>query len=341
MRKHWFKLLLLAVALILAVAVWGVLDTLWHSMETFEANSEIGAVTEYFNHFAAGDYETAAQTSDFTFGEKNSKEDYIRYLKDSFGSDFSDLRFAGRDGDTPGEKIYRIYSGNKCIGQVRLVPHNGKRNWKVIAMVDYIDPITVTAPASVNVTANGFTLTEGTPSVNPDFEGVKDVFEVPQRLTYTLEGYLYEPQLKGVTRDGVECSLVKDEDGNGTMTVPPSEQQKTEYETVMQDFSKLYACYIAKDSTFARLKAKMDASTPLYQAVRTFSNYWYNTHSGYEFRNWEFTDVECSGDGFFAGTVRFDHIVFWRGEEKNYPSAYRLSFRQVDGKWLLVDMKYL
>jgi hypothetical protein len=56
-KKHWFKLTLLALAAILGVVVWGLLDTLWHNMEEFEAASETGAITEYFAHLQAENYE--------------------------------------------------------------------------------------------------------------------------------------------------------------------------------------------------------------------------------------------------------------------------------------------
>ncbi len=341
MKKHWFKWTLLALAAILTVVVWGVLDTLWHSLEEYEANSEVGAVSEYFSRFSNGDYETAAETSGISFDGKITKEDYIRYLKETFGTDLSNLRYAGRESDVAGEKIYRIYSGNTALGEVNLAPIEGDRKWNVTACLKYQDPVTVTAPAGVTVSANGVVQTSEVSASDPHFKGVESVFDVPQQVTYTLDGYLYAPQISGVASDGTVCSLVTDDEGNSALTVPPSEEQKAEYETLMQDFSKLYACYIAKDTTFARLRAKMDASTPFYESVRTFSNYWYNTHSGYEFRNWELFDIECTGEGFFSGSVKFDHVVFWRGEEKIYPSSFRLSFRQVKGTWLLVDLKYL
>ncbi|MBQ1965313.1 MAG: hypothetical protein II348_01400 [Clostridia bacterium] len=341
-KKHWFKLTLLALAAILGVVVWGLLDTLWHNMEEFEAASETGAITEYFAHLQAENYEPIFESSGFEFNEKNTREDYVKYLQDSFGTDFSDLRFAGRDSEVAGEKIYRIYSGNTPLGEVNLIPQDGDRNWRVSAVVKYADPITLTAPSHVTVYANGVAQTGGEAFANPDFKDTGTAFEVPQQVTYPVEGYLYAPKLSGTAANGTPCAVKTDEEtGECTMFVAPSEVQRAEYEAVMKEFSQLYACYIAKDSSFARLRVKMDTSTPFYKAMSTFSNYWYNEHSGYEFRNWELFDIECSADGFFSGSVKFDHIVFWRGEEKNYASSYRLSFRQVNGQWLLVDLKYL
>ena len=343
MKKHWFKLALLSLALVLGIVVWALLDTLWHNMEAYEAASEIGAVTEYFDRLAQGDYHTAAETSGFVFDEKNSKEDYIRYLKETFGNDFSDLRFAGRESEREGEKIYRIYSGDTPLGEVFLIPVTGQeRNWKAVAAVEYAPALTVTAPSTVTVSANGVAVPSSeTTASHEDFNGVADLFEIPLQATYTLDQYLYTPEITGVAYDGTPCTVTKQEDGTVALKVPAQDGKVTEYEAVMEDFSKLYACYIAKDTTFAALKVKMDSSTPFYEALRTFSNYWYTTHTGYEFRNWQFSEIECPAEGYFSGTVRFDHAVFWMGKENVYPSAYRLSFRQQDGAWLLVDMKIL
>lgn len=342
MKKHWFKFTLLALALVLGIVVWALLDTLWYNMESYEAASEIGAVTEYFDRFSRGDYDTAAETSGFVFDEKNSKEDYIRYLKDRFGNDFSDLRFAGREAEREGEKIYRIYSGDTPMGEVCLIPvTDGARNWKVVAQVEYAPALTVTAPSTVKVFANGVNVSTETTYDNEDFKGVAELFDIPQQATYTLEQYLYTPEITGVAYDGTPCSVFKQEDGSLLLKVPPKDGTAAEYEQVMKDFSQLYARYIATDATFAAVKVKMDPSTPFYEALRTFTNYWYNAHSGYEFRNWQFSDIERPADGYFAGTIRFDHAVFWLGKENVYPSAYRLSFRYKDGAWLLVDMKIL
>lgn len=345
MKKHWFKFVLLALVCILSVAVWGLLDTLWNSMVEYEAASEIGAVTEYFERFAQGDYDTAADTCGMEFTEKVPREDYIRYLQETFGSDFSDLRFAGRDGDKAGEKLYRIYSGNTALGTVRLIPVTGQsRNWHVVSEVEYADPILVNAPETVTVTANGIPvkLPEDAPKTpDEDFKLLEQVLTVPQRVSYTVEGYLYAPVIAGTAPDGTPCLSAVDENGTIVLTVPPTEAQAAEYETVMKDFATVYACFIAKDAAFGKVAAKMDRNTPFYEAVRTFSNYWYNTHNGYEFRNWQISEMVRPADGLFAGTIRFDHVVFWKGEEKIYHSAYRLCFRQVNGVWLLVDLKMI
>ncbi len=341
MRKHWFKILLLALVLVLGVAVWGVLDTLWNNMAAYESASEIGAVSEYFNRFAAGDYDTAVETSGFVFDEKNSKEDYVQYLKDTFGSDFSDLRFAGRDADEKGEKLYRVYCGNKPKGFVRLIPVTGQaRNWKVVCEVTFAAPLSVTAPSFVAVSANGVVQTPPAEavSVNKDFSDLKDVYAVPTITEYTLTGYLYTPTVSGVAPDGTVCDVQTAQDGSVVLTVPVEEAKKAEYEGLMTDFAKLYARFISEDATFAALKSKMMTGTEFYESVRTFYNGWYTTHTGYEFRNLEISNLARTDENTFVGNIKFDYVVFRGTKEHVYPSSYRLSFCRSDGKWLLGDL---
>lgn len=345
MKKHWFKLVLASLVLVCGVVIWGLLATLWGSMAEYEASSEIGAVTEYFDRFAAGDYNTAADSSGFVFDEKNSKEDYIQYLKDAFGSDFSDLRFAGREGETEGEKTYCIYAGNDPLGLVRLIPvSDGGRRWKVIAEVEYAPSVSILAPAYVTVSANGVQLSpdEGAePVLDEDFKALSGFFEVPAKVAYTLDGYLYEPSVTAVAPDGTPCDLTEAEDGNIVVTVPPTEAQREEFETLMTDFSRLYACFVAKDTSFAQLKPKMIKNTPFYKAVAGFYNGWYISHTGYEFRDMRISDIVRPAEGYFAGTICFDHVILRNKKENVYSTSYRLSFREVDGVWLLADLKIL
>ena len=342
MKKHWFKITLLSLVAILTVVVWGLLDTLWNNMEEYEANSEIGAVTEYFQHLANDDYESILQTSGFVFNEKNSREDYIQYLKDIFGSDFSDLRFAGRDGDVAGEKVYRIYSGNTPLGSVRLIPTEGqKRNWNAVAEVKYADPMTVTAPSFVQVSANGKILTPdiGLTAPHEDFVKLDQKIQVPTKETYTLKEYLYAPQLSAVAPDGTECVKTVAEDGMVSFTVPVAEKDKATFEGLMTDFSKLYANYITKDATFKMLKPKMLQGTEFYESVRTFYNGWYIDHTRYEFRDMEISNIIRPDENTFVGDIKFDYLIFRGTKEYKYPSAYRLSFCYSDGQWLLADLK--
>ncbi len=340
MKKHWFKFTLLALTLVLAVVVWGLLDTLWTNMEAFEAASEIGAITEYFDNFAQGDYETAVKTSGFVFDEKNTQEDYIRYLRETYGSDFSDLRFAGSDGEVPGQKAYRIYNGDTRLGSVTLIPVEGqKRNWKVISDVELSPELTVTAPSFVTVLANGLPQTPNEESAvnHPDFADLTEHITVPQTVTYTVGGYLYTPVITGAV-EGYPC-VVTEKENNREITVSVPEEKKAEIEGYMTDFSQLYARYVTEDASFAALKPKMLQGTEFYEKVRTFYSGWYTTHTGYEFRNLQITDVVMADENHFSGTIQFDHVIFRGKKEDVFPSHYRLSFTCKDGQWLLADLK--
>lgn len=341
MKKYWFQLLLLSLALVLGVAVWGVLNSLWKNLEQYEASSEIGAVSEYFRRFSQGDYETVVQMSGFSFDDKNTKEDYIQYLKDTFGTDFSDLRFAGRDSHVAGEKEYRVYSGNTPLGSVRLVPvQGGARNWNVIAEVNYSDPVKVVAPSYVQVAVNGRLQPPDADSTvtNVDFADLEGTIQVPTQVTYTLDGYLYAPEVRGTAPDGTVCIQGEPADGTVSLFVPVSETDREQFESLVTEFSKNYARFISKDASFASLKTKMLAGTEFYESARTFYNGWYTPHTGHEFRDVTVSDLIRTDENTFVGNIKFDYVVFRGTQEYVYPSSYRLSFCCSDGEWLLADL---
>lgn len=345
MRKHWFKFVLLGLTLVCGIGIWVALDCLWDVMAEYEASSEIGAVSAYFDRFASGDYDTAADTSGFPFDEKSPREDYIRYLKNTFGSEFSSFRFAGRNGETQGEKIYGIYADSEFLGEVRLIPsESGERRWNVVAVVEYAEPLTVIAPSYATVSVNGKPATpspDAEPVADEDFLPLAYLIPVPTKVTYHFDGYLFSPQVTAIAPDGTVCVSAQQEDGTVMFSVPLAEGQTEEIPALLSDFATTYAAWIAKDASFSRLQPMLDRSTTFYKDLLEFVNYWFTDHDGYEFRNIQVSDFSRPADGLMAGTVSFEHVVFYKGEELVYETSYRLSYRQVNGAWLMSHLEIL
>ena len=346
-KKHWFKFLLLAVALISAIVVWVLLGSLWSTMEEYEYASETGAVADYFNRFAQGDYDTAADTSGFPFTERATREDYIRYLKETFGSDFSRLRFAGRDGEVEGERLYNIYVDTTLLGTLRLIPEEFEgRAWKPVAVVEYAEPVKVLVPSYASVTVNGVESlasdrTEVASVQDEDFKPLEYLLSVPTKDTYVISGFLFSPEVFAYVPDGTVCRKEVAEDGTIIFTVPETAEQTEPFKTMMQEFSFGYAKWIAKDGKFSAFDDYLDPATKFYQDLKKFDNYWFTAHDGYEFRNVAVSDFSRPAEGLFAGTFIFDHVVFYQGEEIVYHTTYRLLYRNVDGEWLLAGLTIL
>lgn len=346
-KKHWFKLLLLLIAIGCGLCVWQLLDTLWYKMVDYEYASESGAVAAYFDRFAQGDYDTAADTSGFPFTDRAPREDYIRYLKETFGSDFSRLRFAGRDGENEGERLYNIYNESTLLGTLRLIPTELEgRAWTPIALVEYADPVTVVLPAYAGVTVNGEAprgedLVDTPPLEDEDFKPLAYLVTVPTKVTYRFEGYLYSPEIAASAPDGTACRKEIAEDGTIVFTVPEAADQTEAITAMMSDFSLGYARWIAKDGNFSAIRGFLDRSTTFYKDLLEFNNYWFTAHDGYEFRNVKASEFSRPAEGLLAGTFSFDHVVFYKGEEVVYPTKYRLLYRNVDGNWLLAGLTIL
>ncbi|MBQ1965248.1 MAG: hypothetical protein II348_01055 [Clostridia bacterium] len=340
MRKHWFKITLLVFASVCTVVACVFLGLLWNAMEAFEANSEIGAMDAYFSRFSVGDYTTAAETSDFPFDEKSTKEEYIRFLKAEFGSEFSDFRFSESMNDGSEEKLYTVYRGAERLGEVRLIPQQGEdRNWRVVAVTRYADPLVVEAPNYVTVFANG---TEQTPPpgehpVLKEFESLTQYPDLPRTVTYRLEGYLFPPEISLKSPQGTTCATVEGEDGKLLVSVTPDGILSQQCWNLLVDFSKLYARYISRDAELEELTVKLKQNTPLYESILSYDTKYVISHTGYEFRDLQVSDVVW-GNNYLSGTVTFDYIVFRGKTEFKYPSQYHLLLAKEQGRWVVVDM---
>ena len=346
-KKHWFKFFLLLFAVACGLFVWHLLDALWVNMIDYEYASESGAVEDYFARFAAGDYDTAADTCEFPFTDRAPRVDYIRYLKETFGSDFSHLRFAGRDGETENEKLYNIYDDSTLLGTVHLVAREMEgRKWTVMAPAPYAPSVKVVAPAYVTVSANGVAATESDRSDVPaiedaDFKPLEYLVTVPTKVTYVFAGYLYAPEITAVAPDGTVCRKEIAEDGTIVFSVPEAEGQTEALTEMMSGFSLAYARWIATDGYFSAVQPYLDRTTRFYKDLTEFVNYWFTEHDGYEFRNISASNFSRPADGLLAGTFSFDHVVFYKGEEIVYNTSYRLLYRWVEDRWLLAGLTIL
>lgn len=346
MRKHLFGILLSVFSLLCVVAVGAVLCILWNFLAEYEASSTDHALTEYFACFASGDYDTAADSCGFEFTDCAPRKDYISYLKQEFGSDFSELRFA--ESGAGNEKTVRVFNGNTRLGNVRLIGYekDGRRRWKTEACVELLPDFTVQAPSFVTVLLNGVPLSEGQLKESgipiSHYEGISDPNLRPTCKTYRCGGYLLFPEISAVTSDGYACEVQISEDRRDVIvTAVPTEEQRQEYTSLMTNFSQNYARYISRDGKREPVTDMMDPSTQFYRDLLGFVTYWYTAHSGYEFRNTEISELTRGDESTFCGKISFDHIIFYEGEELIYHTEYRLVFQNHSGRYLLVDFHVL
>ncbi len=343
MKNRWFKITLLVFTLLCVLVSCVLLHFLWSAMVDFEAASEIGAIGEYFDNFARGDYSAAAETSGFPFDEKSTKEEYISYLKSVFGSDFSDLRFSETESNVSGEKLYAIYNGMDYLGDVRLIPQQGQsRNWRVVAVTQYADPLLLEVPDFVTVSANGIVQIPlpGETPVMTEFSSLTDYPNLPCKVSYRLEGYLFSPEISFQSPNGTDCITAREEDGKICVSVIPTGSREQQCRNLLVEFSQVYARYISRDADLEELAEKLKQDTALYESILSYDTKYVISHTGYEFRNVEVSDVIWGGD-YFVGTVQFDYIVFRGKTEYAYPSQYRLTFAKEQGHWVVVDMTSL
>ena len=82
---------------------------------------------------------------------------------------------------------------------------------------------------------------------------------------------------------------------------------------------------------------KLKPDTPLYESILSYDTKYVISHTGYEFRDLQVSDVVWA-EKYLSGTVCFDYIVFRGKTEFKYPSQYHLILAKEQGRWFVVDM---
>ncbi|MBO4423140.1 MAG: hypothetical protein J5879_06850, partial [Clostridia bacterium] len=132
----------------------------------------------------------------------------------------------------------------------------------------------IEAPENAEITVNEIKLNE-TPSLTstglPD--SVPSGFGVQSTASYTLDGFIYRPDVKA-QMDGEDCVLLQYEDRFVFKT--PSEQLlKTELNDRICELCFAYSDFVAGAFKFDEMKPYVYKNTELYKRLAEFDNRWY------------------------------------------------------------------
>lgn len=132
----------------------------------------------------------------------------------------------------------------------------------------------IDAPDSAAITVNGVDLNEA-PSITstglPD--SVPSAFGVPSTASYTLDGFIYRPEVSA-EMDGAECVLLQYED-RFVVKTPSEEKLKTELNERISELCFAYSDFVAGAFDFEALKPYLYGNTDLYSRLKSFDNRWY------------------------------------------------------------------
>ena len=336
--RHWFAIGL-SVYFVLLLAAGGIaVFFLWKHLEAYEAQSPATAVSRYVDWIQRGEWEAIYAQSDFEPDRLNTKEQYMAYLACLYNGERESIRTAERVSDQPDTKQYNLYMGDRKVTTLTLYPEG--TTWRVETALTYQEPVVLTASPEIQLTVNGVAMTDlGIEPVEVGetyFDGPRDAALFPHMRRYTVEGLLNPPEITAATADGQEAVPVEEEDGT-LFYYPGNPDEQQEMLELTEKAAKAYTQYFSKDAPKADILNRIYKDTPLYDAVKQSSNYWYGPHSSFSYQSFHIYNLQQYTPDDFTVEVAMEYAVRFY-TTRVYPLHYRMRFLRIDGEFRLVSM---
>lgn len=347
----WIFLLLLALAC--AAGVFFALDRLWIELAAYQAKYDAAlpetAIAEYLRRIEYREFDKILEESGFQEDEWNVPADYISWLRRLYGSDPTAYEYrpeqGGGDSGEAG-KPWAVLDGGNLIATVYLgqfTDENGETRWTVRTPAVYKEGYTVAAPEYAVVFLNAAALPPETSVGNTPVESflsLTDETEPPKILQYKTPRLLGESVFSAMGQNGEVCLIDENRVARTVaVTVEPYDEDLEIYTELMEQAATSYAEFISKDGQLAAFLKNVYPKSTFYESVRTFDNSWYITHNSHSFENWKFENVARCSETSFAGDVSFDYVVMQGSKEHRFPSAYHMSFMEIGGDYILVNLE--
>lgn len=199
--------------------------------------------------------------------------------------------------------------------------------------------VTVTAPSNATVYVNGLIVGSSyiTKSGEPEkhleyFLGYIDEEDKPFTVTYTIEGFLLEPEISVKDADGNEIAA----DEKGEYTVGGVKEDTVS--AIALDASTTYSKFIFNDSDKQSVIDCLSADSPMIEAITDYQQVYDTWHSNYEIKNQTISDTYFYGDDCAYVSVSYDYIIYADGEETAYPTTNSVYLIMKDGEWRVLQI---
>ena len=329
-----------------AIATAIILVVLWNFLSAFEKSDARYYLDQVVDAIEAEEYEDAAALAHFEETEFFTQEQYINYLRETFSQD-EDLRVLEAKAENPGEKVFRVKGKN---GELRFVlteqPNTldfGLSSYTVKQQLGEGGTWTIEATAGVPVWVNGVELRDEH-RVNKDviptmYTTLNDTSLAPKLAVYEVSGLYTTPN---VSIDGEAPVITHDLENNRVTALIGTPAIPKDREEALLNAAKTYAYYISGDVSFNKVKAFLYKDTAFYTCLLDYSSYWYIDHDSATFENLAVTNYTEYSTTAYSAEISFDYRVK-RGTYVNnvYPTHYRISFAEIDGKMMVVNIETL
>jgi hypothetical protein len=302
-----------------------------------EADMPESAISNYFKHIRANDFDGIYQDSMIVSPHINSKADYVAKLEEIYKDvNLNDIEYAGLD-NTDGSKDYKLYYNKKYLATLKLI-RSADGKWLASTIFSGDKSYTIEVPTGLSITANGTAIGKEymieEEAVASNFTGLKDTSSAPKVDVYVLDNLLGEPVIE-----------VAVETGYGTLTdvltghiMVGKEATDPTLSQTMIDAAVTCAKFPAQEASLGQVGAISITNSDWYERISGVQNQWFTAHSTSNFSNQSAFNIIQQSDDSMVGFVIFDYYASNGEVSRTWYGGYQMSFLNVNGTWKIAGM---
>lgn len=344
-KRHIYSIVLLGiftVLMFLSTLVW---DFTWKQLELYEAGHIRHAEENLSEKFRLNQIDVILDEKCVGYDHFNRREDYMTYMLDVFGNDYTSAKMIKGRTLEDGSVLYDVWLGNTKFAEYTLFKDGDNWNYTSADLNDELfvktHSVKVVVPERAEVRANGELL--GIDFISPetysvhDFDDLDDKSLIPRFTVYdTGNIFISKPEVKVYGENGKE--LVISEEKKTLRALPePTEEQLAEFKSAAEEAAIAYAMYITQDTSFEPLKKYLVEDSELYRRIKGFYHDWYRDHTT-TYDNVVFSDIVMYDEEHFTLHIEFDYHVNIGYRVNDYEVEYTMSMVKLDGVWKIAGM---
>ena len=345
-------------AAVLVVLIVVLLIYTYNSMKKYESKQPDVVMDELIAQLESGDISSVEISAGNKFENVSEfTDDFISLVK---GKELNyEMKMTSYDAMT-----YNVISGDNVVANVNLKADNHKGMFAILTICDWeiesVDAkfakgeneVNITMPsdytAFVNDVQLGMDEQDGELKSVEGLDFVSQYTNIPQYVTYKVEGLSKTPAVKILDRSGAEVDLSSFEDLSDININYAESEMPQELKDYVSQAAKDYSNFFSKDLPgCSQSTAGIDKYFPtgstyvaLAENYRLHDMWMYSAHNGTEFIDFKVDDYIVYSDTLFSCTVSFTKrmVLNLNNEERKEHNDQIYYYVNIDGKWLIAAM---
>lgn len=344
-KRHIYSIFLLGfftVLMFLSTLVW---DFTWEQLELYEAGHIRHAEENLSEKFRLNQTDVILDEKSIEYDRFNRREDYMTYMLDVFGNDYTSAKMIKGRTLEDGSVLYDVWLGNTKFAEYTLFKNGDYWDYTSADLNDQLfvktHSVKVVVPERAEVRANGEILGGEFVSAEEytvhDFDDLDDKSLIPRFTVYDTGAiFISEPEVRVYGENGKELVLAEEKKILRALPEPTAEQL-AEIKAAAEESALAYAMYITQDTSFEPLKKYLVEDSELYRRIKGFYHDWYRDHTT-TYDNVVFSDIVMYDENHFTLHIEFDYHVNIGYRVNDYEVEYTMSLIKLDGVWKIAGM---